>query len=148
MEFRNPGITAFCGGSFIRLAYHSVYGLIQCGHGYLIFSIVCCIVETSNVMELVDDPSDSQSSSYLERNVDISKFKGVNYVFDERMGARITTDILTGCETCGERCDSFTNCNHNECHVSLSLDAIYCCHTYLLVCLSCVPHMASHGLYQ
>lgn len=47
-----------------------------------------------------------------------SKFKGVNYVFDERMGARITDDVLTQCESCGEPDDSYTNCKSFDCNVS------------------------------
>lgn len=55
---------------------------------------------------------------HLERDVQESKFKGTNYVFDERLGARITADVFTLCETCGEKCDFFTNCNYTSCHVS------------------------------
>eukprot|EP01041_Mallomonas_annulata_P004593 gene4593-9127_t len=46
-----------------------------------------------------------------------SKFQGVNYVFDERMGARITSDVLTQCESCGSDSDLFTNCRDTNCHV-------------------------------
>ena len=52
------------------------------------------------------------------RNIPISKFRGQNYVFDERMNSAITNEILTSCETCGEKCDMFTNCGSYTCHVS------------------------------
>lgn len=47
----------------------------------------------------------------------LSLFKGVNYVFDDRMGSRITDDILTGCEVCGAPWDTFTNCKNGPCSV-------------------------------
>src|SRR4051812_14404774 len=36
-----------------------------------------------------------------EQNLE-SKFRGVNFVFDERIGERITQDILSECHQCGE----------------------------------------------
>ncbi len=48
-----------------------------------------------------------------------SKFRGVNYVFDERIAARITDDVLTTCELCAEQCDQFTNCANFPCNVSV-----------------------------
>lgn len=46
-----------------------------------------------------------------------SKFKGKNFVFDGRLGERITDDILSICHQCGERCDDHTNCKNNDCHL-------------------------------
>jgi predicted sulfurtransferase/predicted O-methyltransferase YrrM len=46
-----------------------------------------------------------------------SKFRGVNYVFDERMGAKITDDLLAVCESCGVPCGTYTNCGGDSCHV-------------------------------
>ena len=50
----------------------------------------------------------------------ISKFIGVNYVFDERVCRRITDDVLTTCSSCGKPCDFYSNCsnNSNSCSVS------------------------------
>lgn len=45
------------------------------------------------------------------------KFKGKNFVFDERMGERITDDVLSTCHQCGEPCDSHTNCANDNCHL-------------------------------
>ncbi len=46
-----------------------------------------------------------------------SKFKGVNFVFDERIGERITEDVLSVCHQCGEACDTHVNCKNDDCHL-------------------------------
>ncbi|MEO6303290.1 MAG: rhodanese-related sulfurtransferase [Bacteroidia bacterium] len=46
-----------------------------------------------------------------------SKFKGVNFVFDERIGERITDDILSECHQCGTPCDTHVNCKNDDCHL-------------------------------
>jgi UPF0176 protein len=46
-----------------------------------------------------------------------SKFKGKNFVFDERMGERITDDVISKCYQCGELCDSHYNCANDACHL-------------------------------
>jgi UPF0176 protein len=46
-----------------------------------------------------------------------SKFRGVNFVFDERIGERITEDILSNCHQCGEPCDTHVNCKNDDCHL-------------------------------
>ncbi|KAJ1431973.1 hypothetical protein B484DRAFT_448110 [Ochromonadaceae sp. CCMP2298] len=46
-----------------------------------------------------------------------SQFRGVNYVFDERVGARITADVLTRCEHCAVPCDAYGNCLSSPCNV-------------------------------
>lgn len=46
-----------------------------------------------------------------------SKFRGVNFVFDERVGERITEDILSTCHQCGAPCDTHTNCKNDDCHL-------------------------------
>lgn len=46
-----------------------------------------------------------------------SKFKGKNFVFDERMGERITDDILSNCYLCGNPCDTHCNCANDACHL-------------------------------
>jgi len=43
-------------------------------------------------------------------------FKGVNYVFDGRMGRRITDDQLGTCYTCGAKTHLITNCKNSNCH--------------------------------
>ena len=46
-----------------------------------------------------------------------SKFKGKNFVFDDRLGERITQDILSDCHQCEEPCDEHANCANDACHL-------------------------------
>ena len=45
------------------------------------------------------------------------KFKGKNFVFDERLGEKITDDIISNCHQCGTPCDDHTNCANDDCHL-------------------------------
>ena len=46
-----------------------------------------------------------------------SKFIGKNFVFDHRLGERITEDIVSQCHQCGKPCDNHTNCANDGCHL-------------------------------
>jgi UPF0176 protein len=46
-----------------------------------------------------------------------NKFKGVNFVFDERLGERISDDIVAKCHQCGQPCDTHKNCANDACHL-------------------------------
>jgi len=46
-----------------------------------------------------------------------SKFIGKNFVFDDRLGERITNDILSVCHQCGQPCDTHVNCANDDCHL-------------------------------
>ena len=46
-----------------------------------------------------------------------SEFKGKNFVFDDRLGERITDDILSTCHQCQRSCDDHTNCANDACHI-------------------------------
>lgn len=46
-----------------------------------------------------------------------NKFIGKNFVFDERLGERITDDIISSCHQCGAPCDDHTNCRNDGCHL-------------------------------
>ena len=46
-----------------------------------------------------------------------SKFIGKNFVFDHRLGERITEDIVSQCHQCGKPCDNHTNCENEGCHL-------------------------------
>lgn len=45
------------------------------------------------------------------------KFKGKNFVFDERMGERISEDVISRCHQCGAPCDTHVNCANDACHI-------------------------------
>jgi len=46
-----------------------------------------------------------------------SKFKGKNFVFDDRLGERITEDVIAKCHQCGKPADTHTNCKNDACHL-------------------------------
>ena len=46
-----------------------------------------------------------------------NKFRGKNFVFDERLGERISDEIVSNCHQCGEPCDDHTNCVNEGCHL-------------------------------
>jgi len=46
-----------------------------------------------------------------------SKFIGKNFVFDERLGERVTEDIIANCHQCGKPCDEHKNCFNDLCHL-------------------------------
>lgn len=46
-----------------------------------------------------------------------SKFIGKNFVFDHRLGERITDDVVSQCHQCGKPCDNHTNCFNDACHL-------------------------------
>ena len=46
-----------------------------------------------------------------------SKFIGKNFVFDNRLGERITEDVIAKCHQCGKPCDTHTNCKNDGCHL-------------------------------
>ena len=50
-------------------------------------------------------------------NNEDSKFIGKNFVFDERLGERITPDIIAKCHQCGHPADTHTNCKNEACHL-------------------------------
>ena len=46
-----------------------------------------------------------------------SKFKGKNFVFDDRLGERIGDEIIANCHQCGNPADTHTNCVNPGCHL-------------------------------
>ena len=46
-----------------------------------------------------------------------SKFIGKNFVFDNRLGERITDDVIAKCHQCGKPADTHTNCKNDGCHL-------------------------------
>ena len=45
-----------------------------------------------------------------------NRFLGKNFVFDDRMGERISEHILAACHQCGQACDEHVNCANTACH--------------------------------
>lgn len=62
-----------------------------------------------------------------------SKFIGKNFVFDQRLGERITEDIISTCHQCGTPCDNHTNCSNDDCHL-LFIQCDECKATYENCC--------------
>jgi UPF0176 protein len=46
-----------------------------------------------------------------------NKFRGKNFVFDDRMGERISGEIIARCHQCGAPADTHTNCRNSGCHL-------------------------------
>ncbi len=46
-----------------------------------------------------------------------NKFKGKNFVFDNRLGERVSDDVIAQCHQCGEPSDDHTNCANAACHL-------------------------------
>lgn len=46
-----------------------------------------------------------------------NKFKGKNFVFDERLGEKIGEETISECHQCGAPCDTHTNCKNDACHL-------------------------------
>lgn len=46
-----------------------------------------------------------------------NKFIGKNFVFDERLGERISQDIIAFCHQCGKSADTHVNCANEGCHL-------------------------------
>lgn len=56
-------------------------------------------------------------------------FIGKNFVFDERLGERITEDVISNCHQCGKPCDTHVNCANSGCHM-LFIQCDECSKTY------------------
>lgn len=46
-----------------------------------------------------------------------NKFRGKNFVFDNRMGERISDEIIAKCHQCGQPADTHVNCANEGCHL-------------------------------
>lgn len=46
-----------------------------------------------------------------------NKFKGKNFVFDNRLGERVTDEIIAHCHQCQQPADTHTNCLNEGCHL-------------------------------
>jgi len=63
----------------------------------------------------------------------VNKFVGKNFVFDERLGERISDDVISKCHQCGKPCDNHTNCKNDGCHL-LFIQCDECAGKYAACC--------------
>lgn len=45
------------------------------------------------------------------------KFRGKNFVFDNRLGERVTDEVIARCHQCGKPADTHVNCANEACHL-------------------------------
>jgi UPF0176 protein len=62
-----------------------------------------------------------------------SKYKGKNFVFDERFGEKITSDIISKCHQCDKPADTHTNCKNDACHL-LFIQCSHCAEKFSGCC--------------
>ncbi len=58
-----------------------------------------------------------------------SRFTGKNFVFDDRLGERITEEVIAKCHQCGQPADTHTNCKNDGCHL-LFIQCEVCAENY------------------
>jgi UPF0176 protein len=51
-----------------------------------------------------------------EKGLD-NKFHGKNFVFDQRLGERVTDEVIASCHQCGKPADTHVNCVNDACHL-------------------------------
>jgi UPF0176 protein len=69
-----------------------------------------------------------------------NKFRGKNFVFDDRLGERIGSEIIAHCHQCGKPADSHVNCANNGCHL-LFIQCDECATTYEGCCSEECKHL-------
>lgn len=47
----------------------------------------------------------------------VNKFRGKNFVFDQRLGERVTEEVIARCHQCGQPADTHVNCASDACHL-------------------------------
>ncbi len=67
-----------------------------------------------------------------EGNLD-NKFEGKNFVFDNRLGERISDDIISKCHQCSKPCDNHINCANIRCNL-LFIQCSDCAEKYANSC--------------
>jgi UPF0176 protein len=58
-----------------------------------------------------------------------NKFQGKNFVFDDRLGERISHEVISTCHQCGDTADTHTNCKNEACHL-LFIQCATCAEKY------------------
>jgi len=62
-----------------------------------------------------------------------NKFKGVNFVFDQRLAERVSDDVIACCHQCGAPADTHINCANTGCHL-LFIQCAVCAEKYEHCC--------------
>ncbi len=62
-----------------------------------------------------------------------NKYIGKNFVFDDRMGERISDEVVAKCHQCGDICDTHINCANDACHI-LFIQCPNCAEKYDACC--------------
>lgn len=71
-----------------------------------------------------------------------NKFHGKNFVFDERLGEHISSEIISKCHQCGAPCDTHTNCANVACNL-LFIQCPACKAKFANTCSEECQHIAS-----
>ena len=58
-----------------------------------------------------------QYANDIKENNEKSKFIGKNFVFDHRLGERITEEVISNCHQCNVASDLHANCANQSCHI-------------------------------
>ncbi|MGE7775761.1 rhodanese-related sulfurtransferase [Chitinophaga sp. NPDC101104] len=112
---KDKNIIMYCTGG-IRCEKASAYML---HHGFSnVFHLEGGIIEYSNKAREQGLPN---------------KFRGKNFVFDDRLGERISDEIIAQCHQCGEPCDDHINCANEGCHL-LFIQCEKCAKKYSKCC--------------
>ncbi|WP_066627729.1 oxygen-dependent tRNA uridine(34) hydroxylase TrhO [Labilibacter marinus] len=53
----------------------------------------------------------------VDQTQEENKFQGKNFVFDNRLGERISDEVISTCHQCGETCDTHVNCSNVRCNL-------------------------------
>ena len=96
---KDKNIVMYCTGG-IRCEKASAYYLHKGFHN--VFMVDGGIIEYARQVE-----------KYNLKN----KYIGKNFVFDERMGERISEEVVANCHQCGASCDVHVNCANDACHI-------------------------------
>lgn len=114
-EKKDSNIIMYCTGG-IRCEKASAYLLHQ---GFTnVFHLEGGIIHYSNIVKEKGLPN---------------KFRGKNFVFDDRLGERISEEIIAHCHQCGKPADTHTNCRNEGCHL-LFIQCAECAEKYEGTC--------------
>ncbi|MEI6408386.1 MAG: rhodanese-related sulfurtransferase [Bacteroidota bacterium] len=76
-----------------------------------------------------------------------NKFVGKNFVFDERLGERISETVIAHCHQCGAPCDNHINCRNEHCHI-LFIQCDACKEKYEACCSETCQNFMQHTLEE